>query len=80
MFQETGDQQTFQGRYVLHRAYRGTMSCEAADRYREMLADRRRDEADTLARLTGWSPEMIRDRMGPDSAPPNESWWKSLWR
>jgi hypothetical protein len=80
MFQETGDQQSFQGRYVMHHPFRGSTSCEAGERYREQLADRRRDEADTIARLTGWSPEMIRDRMGPDAQVTPTRWWRKIWR
>ncbi|MFL5372315.1 MAG: DUF2330 domain-containing protein [Myxococcales bacterium] len=80
MFQETGDQQSFQGRYVMHHPFRGETSCEAADRYRTQVTDRRRGEADTLARLTGWSPDMIRDRMGRESVPESKSWWKRLWQ
>jgi hypothetical protein len=80
MFQETGDQQSFQGRYVMHHPFRGESSCEAADRYRTQINDRRRGEADTLARLTGWSPDMIRDRMGRESVPESKSWWKRLWQ
>jgi len=80
MFQETGDQQSFQGRYVMHHPFRGETSCEAADNYRTQIKDRRRGEADTLARLTGWSPDMIRDRMGPESVPESKSWWKRLWQ
>ncbi|MFL5393475.1 MAG: DUF2330 domain-containing protein [Myxococcales bacterium] len=80
MFQETGDQQSFQGRYVMHHPFRGATSCEAADGYRTQVNDRRRGEADTLARLTGWSPDMIRDRMGRESVPESKSWWKRLWQ
>jgi hypothetical protein len=79
MFQETGDQQSFQGRYVMRHPFRGEMRCEEADRYRRTVTDRRRDEAETLARLTGWSPDLIRDRMGPDVVPASKSWWKHLW-
>ena len=63
----------------MHHPFRGDVRCEAADRYRETVAERRRDEADTLARLTGWTPEMIRDRMGPDAVMPKQGWWRSLW-
>jgi hypothetical protein len=80
MFQETGDQQSFQGRYVMHHPYRGEIRCEAGEQYRRQLSDRRRGEAQTLAKLTGWSPDMIRDRMGPDATPATQNWWKSLWR
>ncbi len=80
MFQETGDQQNFQGRYVMHHPFRGSMSCAAGEQYIKSLAERRRREASTLAELTGWSAEKIRERMGPDAAPPAEPWWKALWK
>jgi hypothetical protein len=80
MFQETGDQQSFQGRYVMHHPFRGEMRCEAADRYQKSVADRRREESATLAQLTGWSTDLIRERMGSDPVAPSRSWWKSIWR
>jgi hypothetical protein len=79
MFQETGDQQSFQGRYVMHHPFRGEMRCEAADRYRKSIADRRREESATLAQLTGWSTDLIRERMGSDPVAPSRSWWKHIW-
>jgi hypothetical protein len=81
MFQETGDQQNFQGRYVLHHPFKGEMKCEAAKQYLTSLRERRRREASTLATLTGWSSDTIQTRMGPDAAPPAaEPWWKTLWK
>ena len=80
-FQETGDQQNFQGRYVLHHPFRGEMKCEAAAQYFTSLRDRRRQEASTLASLTGWSASTIQTRMGPDAIPAvAEPWWKRLWK
>ena len=46
-FQETADRQNFQARYVLHHAYAGTISCDAAG-YRLRLRDRREQEARNL--------------------------------
>lgn len=81
MFQETGDQQNFQGRYVMHHPFRGEMKCEAAAQYLTSLRDRRRQEASTLASLTGWSPATIQTRMGPDAVPAAaEPWWNKLWK
>src|SRR5438132_211169 len=37
VFQETGDRQNFQARYVLHHAWEGTGDCEAARMYRRNL-------------------------------------------
>jgi len=81
MFQETGDQQSFQGRYILRHPWRGESSCSEATAYRERLSARHRTEAETVASLTGWDIARIRSRMGPD-APHGAPipWWKKLWR
>ncbi|HYZ87927.1 MAG TPA: DUF2330 domain-containing protein [Myxococcales bacterium] len=81
MFQETGDQQNFQGRYVLRHAFKGEMNCKAAAEYQTSLRERRLREAETLASLTGWSADTIQTRMGPDSVPAKaEPWWKRIWK
>jgi len=80
MFQETGDQQNFQGRYVLNHPFRGEMKCDAREQYLTSVRERRRREATTLASLTGWSADRIRERMGPDAPPQPEPWWKTLWK
>ena len=81
VFQETGDQQSFQGRYIIRHPWRGESSCSEATAYRERLSARRRTEAETVASLTGWDIARIRSRMGPD-APHGAPipWWKKLWR
>jgi hypothetical protein len=81
MFQETGDQQPFQGRYVIRHPWQGQSSCSEAAAYREQLPARRRTQAQTVASLTGWDMARIRSRMGPD-APADDPvpWWKKLWR
>jgi hypothetical protein len=80
MFQQTGDQQPFQGRYVLRHPFRGEMSCAEGLAYREQLTARRSSEAITLASLTGWDMARIRARMGPDAPSDKpEPWWKKLW-
>jgi len=80
MFQETGDQQNFQGRYVLNHPFRGEMKCDAREQYLTSVRERRRREATTLAALTGWSAEKIRQRMGPDAPAHVDPWWKTLWK
>jgi hypothetical protein len=64
VFQETGDRENFQGRYVLRHPFTGQASCEAAGRYRRELAERQEREAQNLANLTGWSIGEIRRKMG----------------
>jgi len=80
MFQATGDQQNFQGRYVMNHSFKGEMKCEARKDYLNSVRERRRREASTLAALTGWSEAKIRERMGPDVPVQPEPWWKTLWK
>ncbi|MBE9204171.1 DUF2330 domain-containing protein [Synechocystis salina LEGE 06099] len=79
-FQNTANQDLFQGRYVLRRPYRGEMSCTAAKEYRQTVQKRQREEAKTLANLTGWPLTEIENKIdyleGPQDAIP---WWRKLW-
>jgi hypothetical protein len=80
VFQETGDRQNFQARYVLRHPFEGA-TCSAVSGYRKQLDKRHRDEAATLADLTGWSPGMIAVKMGKDApAAVEEPWYRKLWR
>jgi hypothetical protein len=84
VFQETGDRENFQGRYVLRHPWTGSDRCEEARRYRRELARRQETEANTLASLTGWSVQKIRGKMnlkagsGPKDA--DDSWWEAIWK
>jgi hypothetical protein len=86
VFQETGNRENFQGRYVLRHAWKGESTCSAAEEYRRTLGPRFEKEAQTLASLTGWSIEDIRKRMGsrgsvPEPGPgPAEAWWQRIWK
>lgn len=87
MFQETGDQQNFQGRYVLRHPWEGDVDCEQARNYLQGLPARFEKEARTLANLTGWNIVDIRRKMEksgqsatgilPEGDP--EPWWKRIW-
>lgn len=83
MFKQTGDRSNFQGRYVLRHPYRGDATCEAAEQYHAGLPKRFEQEAQTLANLTGWNIDTIRDTMnekGQDfEKPVDDSWWKRIW-
>lgn len=83
VFKETGDKSNFQGRYVLRHPYKGDATCEAAEQYKAELPKRFEKEAQTLANLTGWDIDDIRDKMneaGQDfEEPGKEPWWKRLW-
>jgi hypothetical protein len=78
VFQETGDRQNFQARYVLRHPWKETASCPAADPYRRELTRRREAEAQALATLTGWSIDDVRRQMRV-SAPNDRKWWQKLW-
>lgn len=86
VFQETGDRTNFQGRYVLRHPWTGEAKCEAGKRYLESLPKRFDTEAQTLAMLTGWPIDKIRERMKlPGDAPAAEGgegkkWWQKLWK
>jgi hypothetical protein len=83
VFQETGDRNNFQGRYVLRHAWTGEDRCGAAREYRITLRQRQEAEADRLALLTGWDHQSIRKRMGLDQRagiPVRQpAWWERLW-
>lgn len=81
VFQETGDTQSFQGRYILRHPFKGQTQCSAAKGYWEGVNTRRKAEAETLASLTGWTPASIRERMGKD-APKVQAprWYQKLWK
>jgi hypothetical protein len=60
---ETHDRENFQARYVLRNPWRGEVACWRAVAYRAELPARFKDEARTLALLTGWSMRDIELRM-----------------
>ncbi|HWM94554.1 MAG TPA: DUF2330 domain-containing protein [Thermoanaerobaculia bacterium] len=83
VFQETGDRQNFQGRYILRHPWKGNDRCEAAQAYRRELPKRMDREAQTLASLTGWDIQKIRGRMNLKASGPveeDEPWWKTIWK
>ncbi len=63
-FQETGDRQNFQARYVLENPWKGSPdACRQARVYFRSLAERQEREAQALANLTGWDINDIRNRV-----------------
>ena len=83
VFQETADRTNFQGRYILRHEWKGEASCEAADRYRRDLPQRRDRQAQNLASLTGWDIEQIRTAMNGGNPPPHATpvkWWQRIWQ
>lgn len=86
-FQVTGNQENFQGRYIIRHPWKGTATCEAATRYlQSTLPDRQNNEAKRLANLTGRDVNHIRQRMGLGVIPAqsgggdNTAWWSELWK
>jgi hypothetical protein len=86
VFQETGNRENFQGRYVLRHAWKGESTCSAAEEYRRTLGPRYEKEAQTLASLTGWQIDDIRKKMGSKGMTPEpgpaaaEAWWNRIWK
>jgi len=79
-FQETGDANNFQVRYVLHRPWEGSpQACAAAATYFQELDQRRATEARNLADLTGWDAADIDRRIGLNPGKPAPAWWQNLW-
>jgi hypothetical protein len=81
MFQETGDRQNYQGRYVIRHPFKGQTECNV-DQYRASVLDRQEREAQTLAMLTGWDIDEVRAQISFIEVPEDkvkEPWWKSLW-
>ena len=82
VFQETGDRQNFQGRYVIRHPWKGEASCDVTAYYDE-VRKRQEREAQQLASLTGWDIDDIRAKIDfPEPRPVDEErapWWTRLW-
>jgi len=82
LFQETGDRQNYQGRYVIRHPFKSPTSCDAS-LYYASVSERQEREAQTLAKLTGWDIDTIRAKIpfadGNTRRPDPEPWWKRLW-
>jgi hypothetical protein len=63
MFHTTGNREFFQGRYILRHAFTEAANCEAGRQYQRTLPRRYEQEAQTLARLTGWNIQEIRRKL-----------------
>ncbi|MBD1924867.1 DUF2330 domain-containing protein [Trichocoleus sp. FACHB-90] len=78
MFQETSNRQNFQGRYILRHAFTGEVKCQAGQQYKKSLAGRFEQEAQTLAKLTGWNIQDIRKKM-PVAQSNSKPWWQNIF-
>ena len=63
MFQETSNRDNFQGRYVLQHPFTGETNCSAGRQYQRSLQKRFEQEAQSLAKLTNWNIQDIRNKM-----------------
>ncbi len=78
MFQETSNRQQFQGRYILRHPFTGEMNCEKGKQYQQSLSKRFDQEAQTLARLTAWKLQDIRQKINTAQNQPTR-WWRTIW-
>ena len=82
MFQETGDRQNYQGRYVVRHPWSGESSCDTTAYYKQ-VRERQEREAQQLASLTGWDINDIRAKITfarvADPATGPKPWWTRLW-
>lgn len=80
LMQETQDQESFQARYVMRHPWSGSAdACPAAREYFKQLDTRRREQAQTLADLTGWNLDEILHKQGLLGTNGGGAWWKTLW-
>ena len=80
VFQETGDRQNYQGRYVIRRPWKGESSCDISQ-YQADVRERQEREAEQLANLTGWDIDDIRKKIPfPDGLEAlKKPWWRNIW-
>ncbi|MBD2387875.1 DUF2330 domain-containing protein [Cylindrospermum sp. FACHB-282] len=78
MFQETANRESFQGRYILQHPFTGTLKCQAGREYKRSLPQRFEQEAQTLAKLTNWKIQDIRQKMKLTTPYQANSWWENL--
>ncbi len=73
-FQSTSNRQNFQGRYVLRHPFTGQTHCPGGRQYQQQVRQRQEKEAQTLAHLTGWNIQDIREKASVRPLP----WWQGL--
>jgi hypothetical protein len=65
VFQDTSNQDNFQGRYVMNHPFREPIACKAAEKYQKEVKNRQEREVQNLAELTGWPTTSLRKRVKP---------------
>jgi hypothetical protein len=78
MFQTTSNRESFQGRYVLQHPFTGNLQCSAGREYKRSLSRRFEQEAQTLAQLTNWNIQNIRQKMKLTVGNISTSWWENF--
>ncbi|MEH2409984.1 DUF2330 domain-containing protein [Nostoc sp.] len=78
IFQQTANSESFQGRYVLQHPFQGELKCQAGREYKRSLPKRFEQEAQTLAKLTNWNIQDIRNKMKLSVGNLRYSWWESF--
>lgn len=76
-FHETANQQLFQGRYVMTHPFKGA-TCDTATNYYRSVRERQEQEAQTVARLTGWDINNIRNKIDFVEVQ-DVPWWRKIW-
>lgn len=79
IFQQTANSESFQGRYVLQHPFQGELKCQAGIEYKRSLPKRFEQEAQTLAKLTNWNIQDIRNKMKLSVGNLTYSWWDNLF-
>ncbi|AFY36305.1 DUF2330 domain-containing protein [Calothrix sp. PCC 7507] len=77
-FQATSNRESFQGRYILQHPFSGELNCPAGREYKRTLSRRFEQEAQTLARLTNWNIQDIRQKMRLTVGNLTNSWWENF--
>ncbi len=80
VFQETADRQNFQARYVLRHPWSMEDECSEILSYRKSLRERQEREAQTLASLTGWDVDSIREKINfVRVVEEKKKWYQWIW-
>ncbi len=74
MFQQTGNSESFQGRYIITHPFTGEMKCTGAKQYQQSVQERMEQESQTLSHLTTWDIQTIRQQ-NKYVPPQPRRWW-----
>ena len=77
MFQTTNNRESFQGRYILRHPFTEQPTCRAGWDYQRSLPRTLEQQAQTLARLTGWNIRNIREKL-PQIQSYVLPWWQQF--